>query len=732
MTRRLRGASGDPGSLLALLAVAGRPLTLDEAAALQRWPPERVEGAAAQLASRGLAVESGGVLRPAHDLLREAALRGLPDESRRALHRRLAEWLEAGARDDPSDLRAALEHRRLGGLPALPLALQLARGPRRTLLGPDALVLLASILDESDPGDRRACELEEAVASLAFDLADYRLAFARWAIVAGRRPDPADRAAALIRAARAACLAECPEESRAFLARARELRLDDPVLALELETAELSVETWIGPISIEMLAAWPRVTAAARALAAAEGGYDRLGARSRRACLDALEGQMIGAIEQGDFDAAIVACDDVTAAARGFDEEVALGAQVWRQSALMQLGGLAEAEVELRRIWVESRQRVMPKVGIHAGYRLLRVLEHRARVREAEAIASEVGELAARLGDPVELRRVELQRRRLDLLGSGWQQARWRIEEAAHLEPYDHQRIEYNAALALFAACVDGRSLTSAALEYRTKADTDAASAGCLRCSTERDLEGAEILARAGRAEEARACLETWDAKRPDPPGLEALSRRRTDALLAALGGEHERAAELLETVQAESERIDAVLFGLWDLTRSREDPHGRRPSPLGRDPSHHIRTGRAARRDGALRARRAKASQTWRAHLETPQRRPGAVTARRAQRPRARDRATRRVRCQQPRDRPGSLPLPQDRGTPPLQRLREARRPEPHRARRQARAYLGVGTHDWHLSVPAMKKGAPRAPRRVAAAISGAIGRVRQRAVLV
>src|SRR5207342_1189910 len=125
--------------------------------------------------------------------------------------------------------------------------------------------------------------------------------------------------------------------------------------------------------------------------------------------------------------------------------------------------------------------------------------------------------------------------------------------------------------LALLAARIGGRSLNSATLEYRAKADADAASAGCLRCATERDLEGAEILARAGRAEEARACLETWDAKRPDPRGLEALSRRRTDALLAALEGERERAVEVLETVQAESERIDAVLFALWtslDLAR--------------------------------------------------------------------------------------------------------------------------------------------------------------------
>jgi DNA-binding NarL/FixJ family response regulator len=564
VTRRMRGASGDSGSLLAMLAVAGRPLTTDEAATLQRWPPERVEGAAAQLVSRGLAVEGEGVLRPAHDLLREAALRDLPDEARRALHRRLAEWLEAGAGDDPGELRTALEHRRLGGMASLPLALRLARAPRRALLGHDGLSLLIAILDESDPTDDDACELEEAVASLAFDLADYRVAFERWAVVAERRTDPAERADLFVRAARAACFAESPNECRAFLARARDLRFDDPVLALELEATELFAESWIGPITVEMLAAGPRIAAEARTLAAAQGGFDRLDSRSRRACLDAIDQEKLNAIFRGDPDAAIAASNDVVAAARGFDEELALSSAVWKQYALMQLGRLAESEIELHRIWLESRRRVLPKIGVEAGYWLLRVLEVRGRIREAKAVGSEVAELAARMDDPVEIRHIAHQVRRLELLGGDWQRTRLQTEEAERLEPYEHQRLQSTAVLALFAARVGGTSLTSAALDYRARADADAALAGCVRCLVERDLEGAEILARAGRAAEARASLASWDSKRPEPRGLEALSRRLTDALLAALEGESERAVETLGALQSESERIDAVLFGLW------------------------------------------------------------------------------------------------------------------------------------------------------------------------
>jgi DNA-binding NarL/FixJ family response regulator len=625
VTRRLRGATGDSASLLALLAVAGRPLSLDQVATVQHWPPERLDGAVAQLMSRGLAVEGGGVLRPAHDLLREAVLRDLPAESRRALHRRLAEWLEAGAVDDPGELRAALEHRQLGGLPALQLALRLAQAPRRALLGRDGLGLLMAILDESDPSSDEASELEEAVASLAFDLADYRLAFERWAVIAERRSGTADLAAALVRAARAACLAECPEESRAFLARARELRFDDPVLALELDTAELFVETWIGPVTVEMLAAGPQLATTARALAQAQGGFERLSLRSRRACLDALDQEKLEAMYRGELDAAIAACDDVVAAARGFDAELELSAQILKQFAVMQLGRLAESEIELRRIWLESRRRAMPKIGIEAGFWLLRVLELRARVQEAQAIASEVEELAARMGEPVAMRWVSHQRRRVDLLGADWQQTRREIEQAALVEPYEHERLDYYAVLALFAARLGGRSLTSAALDYRAKADADAAVAGCLRCSTELELEDAEILARAGLAEEARACLASWDSKRPNPRGLDALSRRLTDALLAALEGETERAIEGLETVQAKSEAIDAVLFALWtslDLARILTDADRTRAADILRATSERAELlGVIALSKLAEQRLRALGVRTWR--------RGGAATAR-------------------------------------------------------------------------------------------------------
>src|SRR5437879_8171185 len=80
VTARLRGASVDAGTLVALLAVAGRPLAIADAAALNSWEAERTEQAGRELVVRGVAIESGAVLRLAHDLIRGAAAREIPEE----------------------------------------------------------------------------------------------------------------------------------------------------------------------------------------------------------------------------------------------------------------------------------------------------------------------------------------------------------------------------------------------------------------------------------------------------------------------------------------------------------------------------------------------------------------------------------------------------------------------------------------------------------------------------
>src|SRR5262249_35392400 len=163
VTTRLRGASADAGTLLAVLVIAARPLALADAADLSGWERERADQAAHELESRGIVVESSGVLRVAHVLMRAAASREIPDEQRVRIHRRVSDWLVESAGDDMRRLREALGHRHAGGLPSLELAHRLVRSPQRTLLGEDGLTLLVTIADEADPFDETALSMNEDI-----------------------------------------------------------------------------------------------------------------------------------------------------------------------------------------------------------------------------------------------------------------------------------------------------------------------------------------------------------------------------------------------------------------------------------------------------------------------------------------------------------------------------------------------------------------------------------------
>ena len=152
VTARLRGASVDAGTLVALLAVAGRPLALADAADLNGWEVDRTEQAARELVVRGVAVESGAALRLAHDLIRAAAAREIPEERRIDIHRRIGGWLTSIAGEGhPAPARGARPStRRRAGEPRF--RERLVRSAR-TLLGEDGLGLLVTIADAADPSD---------------------------------------------------------------------------------------------------------------------------------------------------------------------------------------------------------------------------------------------------------------------------------------------------------------------------------------------------------------------------------------------------------------------------------------------------------------------------------------------------------------------------------------------------------------------------------------------------
>jgi len=375
VTARLRGASADAGALLALLSVAGRPLTLVDAAGLNGWDAERAEYAVRELESRGIAVESSGVIRLAHDLIRAAALRDIPEEVRLDVHRRVGDWLARIAGSDLRRLREALTHRHAAGLPSLDLADRLVRSPQRTLLGRAGLHLLASIADEADPFDSQALALHEEVASLATELAEHKEALERWLLVAERADTPLRRASALLAASRAAYGLARAAEAREFLEHSREAAADDAVLRLEQDTHEAAILLWQEQRTTEGRSLAREAVAAATGLATRAGGVDTLDARTRRAYVDALRLDYEAAVMEGDPDALLRAAELREAAARGLDLESYPTASLALGLALRQNGRVREAIARHRRVWLEAQTRVLPRLVVDSGCLLARSLE---------------------------------------------------------------------------------------------------------------------------------------------------------------------------------------------------------------------------------------------------------------------------------------------------------------------------------------------------------------------
>ena len=511
VTARLRGASADAGALLALLAIAARPLALADAADLCGWDGSRAGQAANELLARGIAVESGGTVRLAHDLIRAAASQEIPDELRRDVHRRVADWLARIAGEDVRRLREALGHRHSAGLPSLDLADRLVRSPQRTLLGPDGLRLLAAIADEADPLDPEALALHEGVASLATELGEHEEALERWSLVAERAETPFRRASALLAASRAAHGLTRVVEARDLLERSRKVGADDDVLQLELDTHEAAILLWQEQRTTEGRALARKAVAAATRVATRSGGVPALDARARRAYVDALRLDYEAAVMEGDLEGMLRAAEAREAAARGLDIESYLTASLAMTTALRYNGRVGDAIARGRRVWDEAHRRLLPRLVVDTGFWLARTLEIKGDLVEAEAVAREASDVAARAGD------VPRARHRIGRVACAIALQRGRPHDALRRlettdEPNEHQRIMLHGDLALWYGRLDGAAAAPRVLEQILKGQACADAVGCKRCEAELLLFSAEALARIDEREEAQAALARWDS----------------------------------------------------------------------------------------------------------------------------------------------------------------------------------------------------------------------------
>jgi DNA-binding CsgD family transcriptional regulator len=561
LTMHLRGAGTDAASLLALLSVAARPLSLLEAAALAEWPLPRLEGALRELRDRGLVIEAGGAARLAHDLIREAAVAELPDEVRRRLHHGLAERLELDAGSDLRLLGQALEHRRAAGLPTLDLALRLARSPQRKLLGPEGLRLLAGIADEADPFGADVLVLQEEVASLATDLAEHEEAQARWTLVADRAETPLQRASALLAASKAAYALARVDDARDLLERSRQIGVADDVLDLEQRTHDGEIRLWLEQRATEGPTLAREAVAAANRLTARAGGVRALDPRARRACLDALQLEYEAAVQESDAEKTLRTAEARAAAARGFDLESYLAASVAACLALRWAGQMREAVRRLRSVSAEAHRHVFPRLAVDAGFWLAGAHLIMGELAEAEQIAGETSELATRAGD-VPRARHRIEKIVCDIAlerGHPWA-ALERFEQETAAEPNEHQRIIWHGDLARWTARLKGPDATGAVREQVAAGRECAEQVGCRRCGADLLLRSAEALARIGDREQAREMIAGWDLS-TQKDELNALVRSHAGAL--ADDDVAGRAARL-QAVLAAAEVSPFWLQALW------------------------------------------------------------------------------------------------------------------------------------------------------------------------
>jgi DNA-binding NarL/FixJ family response regulator len=457
-----------------------------------------------------LVVATGGTLRLAHDLIRTAAARDIPDEQRLDIHRRIGDWLARVAGNDVQRLREALGHRHRARLPSVGLASRLARSRQRTLLGTDGLRLLASIADDADSLDPATLELHEQVASLATELAEHEEAIERWSLVAERVETPLQRASALLAASRAAYGLGTAADARQFLERSRGVEAHEDVLRLEQDSHEAAILLWLEQRTSEGEALARTAVATARALAAGSGGVTALPARARRAYIDALRLDYEAAVMTGDLDGLLRAAEEREAAARGFDLESYLTASLALCLALRQNGRVDEAIARGRRVWDEAERRVLPRLVVDTGYWLSRTLTIKGDLPEAELLVQKATAVAARAGDiPRARHRLVRQECAIGLERGRPREALRRLETID--EPNEHQRIMLHGDRALWYGRLDGATAAPSVIDEIAKGDACAAAVGCRRCAAELALFTAEALARIGWRKQAREALRRWE-----------------------------------------------------------------------------------------------------------------------------------------------------------------------------------------------------------------------------
>ena len=568
---RERGLTRDSSRLLALLAVAARPLAPPELDSLLTWDETRTEHAVAELERSALAVVEASSVRLGHDLIRSSAAAQLPPVRRRELHGLFAGWLERQAGDDVRLLLEALVHRQEAGLEVGNLALRVLQSPRRRLLGGDGLRNLSGIADRHGFSEPLDVALHERVAVLASELAEHPTAMERWMELAANVSDPTLKARCFLEASRAASwIVQRREEALSLLARARSLAPADPVLAVEIEADHANLIRILAHRMEDGRQVAERAVVAARRLWAYQDPT-QISSRERNAYVAALQAGIDSAVIGEDPSDLLRISQEMMDLARG-SEEATLSAALNMSRAMWFLGRAAEAVDYARRAWILSHDRVLPGFVLGAGSALAARLIDTGAFEEADEVTSECIELERRIGGSaqrlamarVAARSIHEVRHQVWLSRGEWRDAIASLDREVTLQPDPHYRIHLHGTLVLWLARCGGGARSVDVDQHVAAARSDAAAAGCRRCARELALRVAEAFARLGRLEESKQELQRWDEGGRNAELGDRLWRRHAGALAAIHGPDLASAIRELEAVVAERSRLGMVAGLLW------------------------------------------------------------------------------------------------------------------------------------------------------------------------
>lgn len=570
---RLRSASPDAAELLAMLAVAARPVSCPDLELALEWPADRLATALDELTGTGLAAREGSLVSTAHDLVREGVVDRLPTARLRHLHARLATATETAAGEDAPRLLVALHHRRCAGAPVGPTMRRVLATSALGALGEAGIAdLLATVT--ADPALDASGDRLERIARAAERHGHRELALDAWGLLAGRATSTSHRGLACLGAARACFHLGRADEAGSWLDRFREADVDDEALTLMARSLEVEVLRWL---RLDMEAARTRsgpLLDDARAFAARHRRAGSLDGDVREAYREVLA--MAISRSLADLDEAEIlplAEELVTIAAKAGAPE-RLRAQFERAAALRLDPATRRDSLEpMRAVYGAAAEQVMPLLQLEAGFGLVAVLHDVGELREARAVLDTCAALEARVRRPGRrtppLRRVSMLVTRAT--DSDWRRTTTELEAAAAVESDPHFVLSDLQMVALWTSRLDPSGGADHTRDLVRRAEELAARTTCWRCTYDLALDASEALARVGDVVGARTRLAATASLPGRSKHLYAWRRERAEVTIAIAEGDPLAAERCRRHVTA----MDAhgfVVEGIWarlDLARA-------------------------------------------------------------------------------------------------------------------------------------------------------------------